>query len=256
MTDLNAAAQEPSSAQAVLLPPPGFAVPPPSQHGYYTFVPYPPVATAPAANADASQPAASAGPPSPAVAPTQVAPVPQGLPLTAVVSIPNPHIVTGIPPGLASLLHWTAPWVANVIYSVAPDGLLPPLLLSSMNPFPAPAPSHALATPPDHLSDLPPLVGPVYAAHDGITLSRFQTQADFQAAFNAASREYEALLGNQQGHTHAQTIEALWAACNPEQPPSHIMGIGQRHDAIDRSVLLACCARASRRPHVFRTHPR
>ncbi|KAJ7180026.1 hypothetical protein C8R43DRAFT_941756 [Mycena crocata] len=134
--------------------------------------------------------------------------------------------------------------------------LLPPLLLSSMNPFPAPAPSHALATPPDHLSDLPPLVGPVYAAHDGITLSRFQTQADFQAAFNAASREYEALLGNQQGHTHAQTIEALWAACNPEQPPTHIMGIGQRHDAIDRSVLLACRARASRRPHVSRTHPR
>ncbi|KAJ7493729.1 hypothetical protein FB451DRAFT_1164600 [Mycena latifolia] len=127
-------AEDPSSAQPA--PSQAQAFPPPPGAGYYTFVPYPVAAPAPAA-ADSGAAATiqavanNSAPPATAVAqPVSAATAP----LPAVANIPNPHIVTGIPPGLASLLRWTGPWSANVIYSVAPTGPLAPI----EEPIPAP----------------------------------------------------------------------------------------------------------------------
>ncbi|KAJ7062447.1 hypothetical protein B0H15DRAFT_807883 [Mycena belliarum] len=102
-------------------------------HGYYTFVPYP--------VAGASSPSAPADGGTGGTLPT-VGGAPAPAPTTTVGpgvyppmnNIPNPHIVNGIPPGLASLLRWTGPWTANVIYSVAPTGPLAPV----EEPSPAP----------------------------------------------------------------------------------------------------------------------
>ncbi|KAJ7447994.1 hypothetical protein FB451DRAFT_1411556 [Mycena latifolia] len=105
---------QPASPQGFSLPPGTVAAP---TARYYTFVPYPVAASTPPVDATVQAGAV--------VQATPVAPVPAALP--AVANIPNPHIVTGIPPGLASLLRWTGPWSTNIIYSVAPTGPLVPI---------------------------------------------------------------------------------------------------------------------------------
>ncbi|KAJ7690743.1 hypothetical protein B0H17DRAFT_1201573 [Mycena rosella] len=111
-------AEDSSSAQAAT--PPAFPPSISTAHGYYSFVPYTTGNTA--GGPPGAQPAVAQPPVSQPAAP--VAPA----------LVPNPHIVTGIPPGLASLLRWTGPWSANVIYSAAPTGPL----AAVDEPIPAP----------------------------------------------------------------------------------------------------------------------
>ncbi|KAJ6602495.1 hypothetical protein DFH09DRAFT_1068895 [Mycena vulgaris] len=138
MTDMNgptgsAATGAEDTSSAPPAPSQGLAMPQAlsSPHGYYAFVPYP-HGTMEAAAAAVQQ--AIVAPPLVVAPPPAPAPAPAPAPLQAVVNIPNPHIVTGIPAGLASLLRWTGPWSANVIYSVAPTGPLAPV----DEPVPAP----------------------------------------------------------------------------------------------------------------------
>ncbi|KAJ7719394.1 hypothetical protein B0H16DRAFT_1474975 [Mycena metata] len=107
MTDHNigattTSAGDPSSAQP--------AAPPPNQHGFYTFVPYPPGVTP-----------GQHGPQTPAV-PAAPAPAPAGVPPPAPLAL-----IGGLPAGLHVLLRYGGPWSANAIYKVVPTAPLSPV---------------------------------------------------------------------------------------------------------------------------------